>query len=159
MISPDVSQVATQLADAVGKLDVGPPPGHVGGHGDATAAAGLGHDLGFLGDVIRVQHVVFDALALQERRQMLRLVDRAGADQHGAPGGVQLADLVDDRFPLFVGPAEDAVGQALANRACVKAGQMSAEIVSTVNKDPKLPPGEGKQVTTFRCSASPPRPG
>jgi hypothetical protein len=50
-------------------------------------------------------------------------------------------------------------GQALANRACVKAGQMSAEIVSTVNKDPKLPPGEGKQVTTFRCSASPPRPG
>ena len=44
--------------------------------------------------------------------------------------------------------------QDLTNRACRKAGQQSAEILSTVNKDPKLPAGTGKQVTTFRCSAS-----
>lgn len=41
----------------------------------------------------------------------------------------------------------------LANRACRRAGGSSAEIISTVNKDPSLPPGTGKQVTTFRCSS------
>jgi hypothetical protein len=51
----------------------------------------------------------------------------------------------------------DGVAKDLTNRACVKAGQHSAEIISTVNKDPKLPPGQGKQVTTFRCSANLPR--
>jgi len=46
------------------------------------------------------------------------------------------------------------VAKDLATRACQKAGQQSAEIISTVNKDPKAPPGTGKQVTTFRCSAA-----
>lgn len=44
----------------------------------------------------------------------------------------------------------------LANRACRKAGQQSAEIISTVNKDASLPAGTGKQITTFRCSSKPP---
>lgn len=47
-----------------------------------------------------------------------------------------------------------AVGQDLTTRACRKAGQQSAEILSTVNKDPKLPAGKGRQVTTFRCSSA-----
>jgi hypothetical protein len=46
-------------------------------------------------------------------------------------------------------------GRDLADRACRRAGQQSAEIISTVNKDPEVPPGTGKQVTTFRCSAGP----
>jgi hypothetical protein len=45
----------------------------------------------------------------------------------------------------------DGVAQDLANRACGRAGRQTAEIVSTVNKDASLPPGTGKQVTTFRC--------
>ena len=49
------------------------------------------------------------------------------------------------------------VAKDLSNRACRRAGQQSAEIVSTVNKDASLPAGTGKQVTTFRCSASVPR--
>ena len=49
------------------------------------------------------------------------------------------------------------VGRDLANRACRKAGQQSAEIISTVNKDPEAPPETGKQVTTFRCTAGPAR--
>ena len=40
----------------------------------------------------------------------------------------------------------------LTSRACRKAGNQSAEIISTVNKDASLPPGTGKQVTTFRCT-------
>jgi hypothetical protein len=46
-------------------------------------------------------------------------------------------------------------GRDLANRACRRAGQESAEIISTVNKNPDLPPETGKQVTTFRCSGAP----
>ncbi len=49
------------------------------------------------------------------------------------------------------------VGRDLADRACRRAGQQHAEIISTVNKNPEDPPGTGKQVTTFRCSAAPPR--
>ena len=45
------------------------------------------------------------------------------------------------------------VGQQLATRACRKAGERSAVIISTVNKDPSLPEGTGRQVTTFRCSS------
>jgi len=50
------------------------------------------------------------------------------------------------------------VAEDLSNRACRKAGQQSAEIISTVNKDANLPPGTGKQVTTFRCLATRPQP-
>jgi hypothetical protein len=48
-------------------------------------------------------------------------------------------------------------GRNLADRACRRAGQQSAEILSTVNKNPEDPPGTGKQVTTFRCSGAPAR--
>ncbi len=47
-----------------------------------------------------------------------------------------------------------AVAQDLTTRACRRAGQQSAEIISTVNKDASLPAGQGRQVTTFRCSSS-----
>ncbi|HEY5754965.1 MAG TPA: hypothetical protein VIU34_04035 [Steroidobacter sp.] len=47
-----------------------------------------------------------------------------------------------------------ADAQDLANRTCRRAGQQQAQIISTENKDPALPPGTGKQVTTFRCSAA-----
>ena len=49
------------------------------------------------------------------------------------------------------------VAKDLTTRACVRAGQKSAEIISTVNKDPALPAGSGKQVTTFQCSAAEPK--
>jgi hypothetical protein len=46
------------------------------------------------------------------------------------------------------------VAKELTTRACLRAGQQGAEIISTVNKDPELPAGTGKQVTTFRCVAA-----
>jgi hypothetical protein len=46
------------------------------------------------------------------------------------------------------------VARDLTTRACRRAGQQDSEIISTVNEDPKLPPGSGKQVTTFRCVAT-----
>ena len=49
------------------------------------------------------------------------------------------------------------VARDMTTRACQRAGQKSADIISTVNKDPALPAGTGKQVTTFRCSAAEPQ--
>ena len=49
------------------------------------------------------------------------------------------------------GGAEE--GKRLADRACGKAGEARAIIVSTVNKDPSLPEGTGRQMTTFRCTS------
>jgi hypothetical protein len=46
----------------------------------------------------------------------------------------------------------------LTSRACRKAGNQNAEIISTVNQDANLPPGTGKQVTTFRCLSTRPQP-
>lgn len=46
------------------------------------------------------------------------------------------------------------VGLDLATRACRKAGERRAIIISTINKDASLPEGTGRQVTTFRCSSS-----
>jgi hypothetical protein len=51
----------------------------------------------------------------------------------------------------YEGGAE--VAKDLTTRACRRAGQQSAEIISTVNKDPALPAGSGRQVATFRCLA------
>jgi len=48
-------------------------------------------------------------------------------------------------------------GRDLANRACRRAGQDGAEVISTVNKNPEAPPESGKQVTTFRCTSAPTR--
>jgi hypothetical protein len=46
----------------------------------------------------------------------------------------------------------------LTSRACRKAGNQNAEIISTVNTDANLPPGTGKQITTFRCLSTKPQP-
>ena len=46
------------------------------------------------------------------------------------------------------------VAEDLAARACHRAGGQSAEIISTQNKDAKLPPGTGTQRTTFRCTTA-----
>ena len=44
-------------------------------------------------------------------------------------------------------------GQQLATRACRKAGERRAIVISTINKDASLPDGTGRQVTTFRCTS------
>ena len=46
----------------------------------------------------------------------------------------------------------------LTSRACRKAGNQNAEIISTVNEDANRPPGTGRQVTTFRCLSTKPQP-
>jgi hypothetical protein len=51
--------------------------------------------------------------------------------------------------------ASTADGRQLADRACKNGGERSAIEVVTVNMDASLPPGTGRQMTTFRCSSDP----
>ena len=55
--------------------------GHVGGHGHVAGQAGLGDDAALFLVVLRVQHVVLDALAGEQLREVLRTLDGGGAHQ------------------------------------------------------------------------------
>jgi hypothetical protein len=48
---------------------------------------------------------------------------------------------------------DPSVGKDLADRACRRGGQQGADVLSVENTDASLPPGTGKQIITFRCSA------
>ena len=73
--------------------DVGTAACHVGGDGDGAELTGLGNDLGFLLVVLGVQHVVGDALPLQELAEDLALFNGDGTHQHGLTLGVALGHL------------------------------------------------------------------
>ena len=66
--------------------DVGAAARHVGRDRDGAVAAGLGHDLGLALVLLRVQHLVADAALLELRRELLRVLDRDGADQDRLAG-------------------------------------------------------------------------
>ena len=101
--------------------NVGPSAGHVGGDGHRPLTAGLGHELGFLGVVLRVEDHVFvgaaagrraalQPAAIEHGRDSLGLLDRHRADEHRPSLGVLLDNLGHDRVPLFLLGAEDEVG-------------------------------------------------
>jgi hypothetical protein len=68
-------------------------------------------------------------------------------------GACTTIKIGDDETSTIEYEGGDEVARDLTTRACVRAGQQGAEIISTVNKDPALPAGTGRQVTTFRCVA------
>ena len=94
--------------------DVRAAAGHVRGDGHGAQASGLGDDLRFHGVVLRVEHDVLDAAPLQQRRELLRLLDRDRADQDRPPRLLLLDDVEDDRFPLLPLGAVHRVGLLLA---------------------------------------------
>ena len=91
------------------ELDVGAAAGHVGGDGDGAADARLGDDGGLALVIARVQHVVPDLALLQQRRDVLGLLDRDGADQHRLTALLAVLDLLDDRVVLLARGAVDLV--------------------------------------------------
>ena len=95
--------------DIAAELNVGAAAGHVGGDGHGARHAGLGDDGGFLLVIARVQHVVLDLALLEQVGEMLRLLDRGGADQHRLAALAALLDQLDDGVVLLVGGAIDLV--------------------------------------------------
>ena len=102
--------LARHVVGAAAKQDVGAAARHVGGDGHHAEPSGLGHDLGFLGVVFGVQHHVFDAAPLQHRRDLLRLFDADGSDEHGPAIFLLLGDVGDDGVVLLDRRPVDQVG-------------------------------------------------
>ncbi len=98
-----------RMSSIAAELDVGAAAGHVGGDGHRARHAGLGDDVGFLLVIARVQHLVRHLLLLEQFRQVLRLLDRGGADQHRLAALAAVADDADDRLVLLGGRAIDLV--------------------------------------------------
>ena len=68
-------------------------------------------------------------------------------------GACTTIKLNDDNTNTITHNAGEGVAQDLAGRACHRAGERRAVIISTLNKDPSKPEGTGRQVTTFRCTS------
>ena len=88
--------------------NVGSAAGHVGRDRDRAFAPGLRDDEGFTLVILGVEDFVRDTHALQDARQLFRLLDRYGADQHRLAPLVQLLDVLGGVAPLLVlGPVDD----------------------------------------------------
>jgi hypothetical protein len=92
--------------------NVGSTTGHVGRNRHGTLAPGLGHELSFLGVILRVEDDVlvhaaagrgpaFQSPTVEHRRQFFRFLDRDRADQHRTPLAMLIDNLRDNGIPLF----------------------------------------------------------
>ena len=116
------------------ELDVGAPPGHVGGDGDRARLARLGDDIGLLLVIAGVEHAVLDLAFLEQSGEVLGLLDGDGAHQHRLPARVAFRDHVEDRRVLFdqrtvdlvvlVGPDAELVGRDFGDFQAVDLGEL-----------------------------------
>ena len=109
--------------------DVDAAAGHVRGDGDRRQLPGLGDDLGFPVVLLRVQHLVRDAALLELARELLRLLDRDGADQHRLALLVAFGDVVDRGVVLRVFRLVDVVGVVDADHRPVRRDRHDLQVV------------------------------
>ena len=121
-----------QEVDRAAEHDVGASAGHVGRDGDGALVAGHRDDLGLVGVHLGVEDGVRDAALLQHPGQVLGLLDRDRADQHGLALLVPLGDVVDDRVVLGLLGAVDEVGLVLADHRQVGRDRDDTELVDLV---------------------------
>ena len=103
------------LLDVATQHDVGAPPGHVGGNGDHARPAGLGHDLGLLGMLLGVQHLVRQLRLGQQLADELAVFDAGGAHQHRLATFMAVANVFRDGVVLLFGRLVDEVVVVLAD--------------------------------------------
>src|SRR5690606_35447373 len=85
---------AADIRDAWSELNVSATTGHVGGDGHGARLARAGHDLGFLHVILRVQHRVWDLLALEHAGEHFALLHAHRTDEHRLFTGVGGDDLL-----------------------------------------------------------------
>src|SRR5947199_8804995 len=140
---------ACQELGVPAEQDVRPAAGHVGGDRDLLEAAGLGDDVRLGLVVDGVQHVVLDAVLLEELRDALGLLDRGGADEHGLPLLVALLDLLDDGGELLPLALVDDVRQVGAPHRLVRRHDDDVELVDVLELD-RLGVGRARHATELR---------
>ena len=109
--------------------DVDAAARHVRGDRDRRELAGLRDDLGLTLVLLRVQHLVRDALLLEQAGQLLRLLDGDRADEDGLPVAVSLDDVLDGRVVLAVLTLVDEVGTVVAHHRAVGRDRHHLEVV------------------------------
>ena len=109
--------------------DVGTAARHVRRDGDGAFAAGLRDDLSFAHVLLRVQHVMGNAAALQHGGQDLRLFHGDGADQHRLTRRVMRLDLVAHRVELAALRRVDRVFHVLSGDGAVRGDHDDLHVV------------------------------
>ncbi|MNS13705.1 hypothetical protein D3C72_453040 [compost metagenome] len=84
-----------------------------------TRLAGFGHDLGFAGVLLGVQHFVRQLGLFQEARQQLGVFDAGRTHQHRLATLMAVADVFEDRVVLFRIGLEDLIVLVLADHRLV----------------------------------------
>ena len=105
--------------DAAAKHDVGTTTGHIGGDGDHARTTSLGHDFGFTGMLLGVEHLMRQLFLVEQTRQQFGGFDRGRADQHRLAALGAVLDIGNDRRMLLVGGLEDEVVHVLAHHRAV----------------------------------------
>ena len=83
-------------------------------------APGLRDDQRFAVVLLGVQHLVSDALLLEQPREELRGLDRRRADEHRLLARGALADVLDDRVVLVLLRQVDEIGRVVADHRLVR---------------------------------------
>ena len=120
---------AAEFLHAVAKLDVGAAASHVRRDGDLPMLARLRDDLRLSLDVPRVEHGVYEARLGEHLGELLRLVDRPRADQHGPAHGMHLGHLGDDPRELVGLVGADGGRQPLTDRRPVGGDHRHGHVV------------------------------
>ena len=111
------------------KNDVGAATGHVRRDGHRSAPPGLRDDRRFALVVLGVQHLVRNAVLLEQFRQVLRLLDAGGADEDRLPVRVAFDDVLDDGVVLGVLGAVHEVRVVESNHVAIGRDRHNAELV------------------------------
>ena len=126
------SAARSRLGEALGVAaedDVDAAAGHVRGDGDGVQPAGLGDDVGLAEVLLRVEHLVGDAPLLEQAGELLGLLDRDRADEHGLALRVALDEVLDDGVELGVLGAVDDVGLVEADARLVRRDRHRLQVV------------------------------
>src|SRR5512133_29436 len=100
--------------------DVRTATSHVGGNGDCPFAPRLSNDVRFILVVLGIQHVMLDALLLENSADRAALFYARRADQDRPPLLVLFEDLADDGRKLLTLGLVDDVLKVLANHCPVR---------------------------------------
>ena len=103
------------------QLNIGATARHVGGDRYGTKLACIGHNLGLLFVLARIQHIVRHTRIFQQTRQKFRFLNRGRANQQRLPLGIGIFNFVHDaqvfflgravHFVMFIFPRNRAVGR------------------------------------------------
>ena len=118
--------------DARAELDVGAASGHVRGDRDRAGLPGARDDRRLALVLLRVQHLVLHAAALQQIREVLGVLDRDRADEDRALLAVALQHVLDHRLELLALRAVDEVRHVLADHRQVRRHDDYLEAVDLV---------------------------